>query len=1590
MRPQSLVVVSIPVLPVRIHNTSTHLPLTYADVVVSGSIVASLPLATLTDIVPDNVGSKVYSPACLTFAELATVSSPLVSPTDCPVHASVVSVPLLATVTVEPVIPLTDIFPNDVGLTVFSHSVSPAVTNVILPIVVPPITDRPVHTSDLSAPLLATVTETIKPTNPLTDITPVVVGHTVFSSSVSPTVANVILPIVNPPITGLTVTPVLTDFVRVHLPTGLKIPLKRTFSRNRSSQRSDRATPQTVVGNPAPTLTRNTYAPLARLNDRPVHASVVPAPLLATVTETIKPTNPLTDITPVVVGLTVFSRSVSPTVENVILPVVHPPITGPTVEPILNGTVRVHLQNDVALKKTFSRTQSSRQRFGRTSPQAFVGSPAPTLTHNTHAPLAVIDMTSPLTLANSLQHHSQVREVYHDPKFKPFDIAGLHLSSLSEPLSFIPHISHTAKVVGASPSTSLEFVNDTVAHAFATAAALIGLNAAPTLTTNTIPIIAPNQRKSRWSPPIDILPAATITAPMAIVDMPVVHAATTTATIVPAVAAAPGPVIPVAANTTVPVVLPAATNPVLIGQKHLNRPSDARRDRRFRQIPIGDLQSNTARITHHLKLHRKLSKKSQEQFVYKVSVILREYMAASSANDVTRMDIALNELFCIPAVDLSVYRNRQSPDREEDHDDNVDSDAPAYTFPPADSTPPPNPRSVANPHHQAPPSGPTNTMESNSVYTGLPEPDPDGSDFDESDRPSNSLRAFRPDSKNIEMIRDGFFHQAIKRSQSSPPADLSKPDINPILRELHPDASQIPFPPLPPSASLHAVLTKSQLKKAIAKLNMASAPSVSGWCATFLGCLERDATCNIALRTILTDVINDKISDRSRHLFTDCVLILVQKPAGGYRPIAITEIFLRLAGRIVTALLPPSYSLFPSNIQLGCGAPGGSQSALHIIQTALERGRSLTHILLSIDFKNAFGSRDRSRIATLLFSDPKWAPIQRLFSFIYKSSSCLYLPDGTFIESKNGALQGEVLSSLAYANSVDGLFLAVRNAGGPNVTATAILDDLNLVGSLADVSKSWDALVRLCTAEGIVIQRDKTKGLWPFAVNDMPVPDEVRDWFNGRQIPLLIGCSPILGGVVGHDEAKRSEFALQKINSLTDTTFRLFRDENIPVQTLPPLLRSCAVPAISHIISTIPPLLTEAATVVFDALIVQTFSHSLQIPIAELATPEITPLLHSSVQSGGIGLRLQTGVAADVSFLCSYFTASHSMPFRFTTRSNEAPVRSFQTVLDIIVKLKHAYPELTDILPIRNGTADRLCINPRIKPHAKARRNLHNAITAIIDRVDYQRLQAGDLPVHVKKTLEGYSNPIARRIFRLTGSDEETRMGNHEARLFHRHYLHLHAFSGTPPLLCPCSATFSVDHPQCCNIVKTAESTDIRHNQIQNATGKSAVECGIEIRYTQRSSVATSNRKPDLHLTFKDSVTRAFADVQVNHTIAPSNINLNVGAILNTSANTKYNRYRNDCNRVGYPRLDFYALIISSFGVFGSEFITLLKRIAKHAIDNRYSAHDTTISEIFYRMVDRILIALHIGNGAILLAGWDLADKSSHIGYSQSVDLQNN
>ena len=254
----------------------------------------------------------------------------------------------------------------------------------------------------------------------------------------------------------------------------------------------------------------------------------------------------------------------------------------------------------------------------------------------------------------------------------------------------------------------------------------------------------------------------------------------------------------------------------------------------------------------------------------------------------------------------------------------------------------------------------------------------------------------------------------------------------------------------------------------------------------------------------------------------------------------------------------------------------GVQTVIHQLQESLEKFRNFRHVLLAIDFVNAFNARDRSRIAELLFSRPEWAKVHRLFNFIYKTTSDLHLPDGRIIKSRNGLLQGEVLASYAYSLSVDHVYTQVAASGSPNNTSKAILDDLNIVDSFDEIKKCWSTLTRLCAEEGIEISKSKTKILWPFSASDHdnPMPEEVVTWCNEQGLAApMIGAMPMLGGAVGLDEAKRAAITLEKVDSMEQKSYSLFRSETVPIQTLLHLLRLSGVSLLSHLPRHLTPLL---------------------------------------------------------------------------------------------------------------------------------------------------------------------------------------------------------------------------------------------------------------------------------------------------------------------------------------------------------------------------------------------------------------------------------
>src|ERR1700761_7256623 len=101
-------------------------------------------------------------------------------------------------------------------------------------------------------------------------------------------------------------------------------------------------------------------------------------------------------------------------------------------------------------------------------------------------------------------------------------------------------------------------------------------------------------------------------------------------------------------------------------------------------------------------------------------------------------------------------------------------------------------------------------------------------------------------------------------------------------------------------------------------------------------------------------------------------------------------------------------------------SPGGSESALHVLQAALDLHPDW--VMISCDISNAFNTRSRSQILEKLFDTDSLAPLWRLAHWSYSSDSSLLLMDhgriAAELSSSEGVKQGDVLASLLFALSM--------------------------------------------------------------------------------------------------------------------------------------------------------------------------------------------------------------------------------------------------------------------------------------------------------------------------------------------------------------------------------------------------------------------------------------------------------------------------------------------------------------------------------------------------------------------------------------------
>ena len=115
------------------------------------------------------------------------------------------------------------------------------------------------------------------------------------------------------------------------------------------------------------------------------------------------------------------------------------------------------------------------------------------------------------------------------------------------------------------------------------------------------------------------------------------------------------------------------------------------------------------------------------------------------------------------------------------------------------------------------------------------------------------------------------------------------------LRQLHPAASDVPMPALPFDAHTPLVRNDAALVRLIRASNNGKAGGPSGWNGAMLAILADSPTCMQGLRSIISDITTGRIPPSVRSHITATRLVALAKPNGAPRPIAMGELFYRVA-----------------------------------------------------------------------------------------------------------------------------------------------------------------------------------------------------------------------------------------------------------------------------------------------------------------------------------------------------------------------------------------------------------------------------------------------------------------------------------------------------------------------------------------------------------------------------------------------------------------------------------------------------------------------------------------------------------------------
>ena len=325
------------------------------------------------------------------------------------------------------------------------------------------------------------------------------------------------------------------------------------------------------------------------------------------------------------------------------------------------------------------------------------------------------------------------------------------------------------------------------------------------------------------------------------------------------------------------------------------------------------------------------------------------------------------------------------------------------------------------------------------AYPRVPIPDSSSSDSRPPDRVKNARS----------LVEAGFIGKAERAlNDDSRVAPINDATLD-ALRAKHPKGTPNPFSlPLPPNLPYPDLPDTAAVTKGLNGFAPDTAPGVSGWTVKLLRLAAKSPVFMHFLVTLTTQIAVGAALGRT--LLCAARLTPLLKTDGGIRPVAVGELFYRLAMKSIFATNFKVDYLSPN--QFGVGSKGGVEPLVQAIQRASEGDPLFPYkVVFSLDSINAFNDLSRRRMAQSVRS--RTPALSRLAAWAHNDPSLLLVRDSDTVVtllSEEGVRQGDPMSTLWFSLSIRDTVERLRDMLGPEYLVLAYLDDIFILAPFAD------------------------------------------------------------------------------------------------------------------------------------------------------------------------------------------------------------------------------------------------------------------------------------------------------------------------------------------------------------------------------------------------------------------------------------------------------------------------------------------------------------------------------------------------------------